>query len=167
MYYYIALGKIFQKSWAELTPKQKALREKSLSVLVQSRKTGKSPSRIAKQVGISFSTVQTHTNAFKKVNGRWVAKRFDKIPRPMLTSEMGKLRSIPISDSRHARTLGQYHNAVKQYFKTGDIKKLKKFSKKQIKDSSGKLHSFETDPKLVLEINEKIEETENFQVYDI
>jgi hypothetical protein len=159
-------AKRYRKSWDDLTPKQKALREKSLHVLVQSRKTGKSPSRIAKQVGISFSTVQANTNAFKKVNGRWVAKRFDKIQRPMLTSEKGKLRSITVSDSRHARTLGKYHNAVKQYLKTGDSKQLKKFSKKQIRDSSGKLHSFETDPKLVLEINEKIEEIAFFQVYD-
>lgn len=158
---------IYKTQWKRLTPKQKALREKSLHVLVQARKTGKSPSRIAKQVGISFSTVQTHTNAFKKVNGRWFAKRFDKIPRPMVINEKGKLRSIEISDSRHATTNGRYFNAVKQYLKTGDIAKLKKFSKKQIRDSSGKLHSFETDPKLVLEINEKIEEIEIFQVYDI
>lgn len=157
---------IYKTEWDKLTPKQKALRERSLHVLVRARKTGKSPSRIAKQVGISFNTVQTHTNAFKKVNGRWVAKRFDKISRPMLTSEKGKLHSIPISDSRHARTLGQYHNAVKHFLNTGDDSKLKKFSKKQIRDSSGKLHSFETDPKLVLEINEKIEEIAFFQVYD-
>ena len=157
---------IYKTEWDKLTPKQKALREKSLHVLVQARKTGKSPSRIAKQAGISFSTVQTHTNAFKKVDGRWIAKGFDKIPRPMLTSEKGKLQSIPISDSRHARTIGQYHNTVKHYLNTGDDSKLKKFAKKKIKDSSGKLHSFETDPKLVLEINEKIEEIAFFQVYD-
>lgn len=158
--------KPFQKSWDELTPKQKALREKSLSVLVQSRKTGKSPTRLAKQIGISFRTVQTHTNAFKKINGKLVAKRFDKIPRSMLISENGRLHSITVSDSRHAKTIGRYHNAVKQYLNTGDYAKLKKFSKKQIRDSSGKLHSFETDPKLVLEINEKIEEIEFFRVYD-
>lgn len=158
--------KLYKKSWDNLTPKQKALREKSLHVLVQARKTGKSPSRIAKQVGISFSTVQANTNAFKKVGSKWVPKKFDKIPRPMLTSEKGKLQSIPISDSRHARTIGQYHNAVKQFLNTGDDSKLKKFAKKKIRDSSGKLHSFETDPKLILEINEKIEEIAFFQVYD-
>ncbi|NDF35859.1 MAG: hypothetical protein EB154_08450, partial [Nitrosopumilaceae archaeon] len=58
------------------------------------------------------------------------------------------------------------HNAVKHYLNTGDYTKLKKFSKKKIRDSSGKLHTFETDPKLVLEINEKIEEIAFFQVYD-
>jgi hypothetical protein len=142
------------------------LREKSLSVLVHSRRTGKSPTKMARELGISFRTVQNHTNAFKKVHDRLVPKRFDKIPRTMLISENGKSISIEVSDSRHARTIGKYHNAVKQYLNTGNIKPLKKFSKKQIRDSSGKLHSFETDPKLVLEINERIEEIEFFRVYD-
>lgn len=158
--------KLYRKSWNELTPKQKALREKSLSVLVQSRKTAKSPSKIAKQVGISFSTVQSNTNAFKKVNGRWVAKKFDKIPRSMLLSEKGKLRSITVSDSRHAKTIGKYHNAVKQYLNTGDAQFLKKFAKKKIRDSDGKSHSFETDPDTVQLINERIEEIAFFEVYD-
>jgi len=158
---------LYKKSWEKLTPKQKALREKSLEVLRQSRKTGKSPTKLTKDIGISFSIVQTHTNAFKKVNGKIVPKKFDKIPRSMVINENGKLRSIEISDSRHATTNGRYFNAVKQYLNTGDIAKLEKFSKKKIRDSSGKLHSFETDPKLVQEINEKIEEIEIFQVYDI
>ena len=158
--------KLYQKSWADLTPKQKALREKSLAVLVEAKRTRKSASKIAKEHEISFGTVQTHTNAFKKIGSKWVPKRFDKIPRSMLISENGKLQSVIVSDSRHARTIGRYHNAVKQYLNTGNVKPLKKFSKKQIRDSSGRLHSFETDPKLVLEINEKIEEIEFFRVYD-
>jgi len=158
--------KIFKKSWKELTPKQKATREKALAVLVQSRRTGKSPAKIAKQTGIPFRIVQTHTNAFKKVDGKWIPKKFDKIPRSMLISENGKLRSITISDSRHAKTIGRYHNAVKQYLNSGDVSKLKKFSKRKIKDADGNIHFFETDPKTVEEINERIEEIEFFEVYD-
>ncbi|MFY9301275.1 MAG: hypothetical protein WAO91_08820 [Candidatus Nitrosotenuis sp.] len=159
-------SKIFKKPWDELTPKQKALRERSLAVLVEAKRTRKSAAKIAKDHGIPFRTVLSHTNAFKKVNGRWAPKRFDKVSRSMLISENGKLQSVLMSDSRHARTIGKYHNAVKQYLNTGDKTKLNQFSKKQIRDSSGKLHSFETNPKLVLEINEKIEEIEFFKVYD-
>lgn len=159
-------AKLYQKSWDDLTPKQKALREKSLAVLVEAKRTRKSASKIARDHDISFGTVQTHTNAFKKVGSKWIPKKFDKIPRSMLISENGKLQSIIVSDSRHARTIGRYHNAVKQYLNTGNIKPLRKFSKKQIRDHTGKLHSFETDPKLVLEITEKIEEIEFFRVYD-
>jgi len=158
--------KLFKKSWKDLTPRQRATREKALAVLVQSRKTGKPPTKIARQVGIPFRIVQTHTNAFKKVDGKWIPKKFDKIPRSMLISENGKLRSITVSDSRHAKTIGRYHNAVKQYLNSGDVSKLKKFAKRKIRDSDGKLHSFETDPVLVQEINERIEEIEFFEVYD-
>lgn len=158
---------VYRRPESSLTPKQKLHRERSLAVLVQSRKTGKSPTRIARQIGISFRTVQNHTNAFKKVNAKLIPKKFDKIQRTMLISENDKLYSITVSDSRHARTIGKYHNAVKQYLNTGDTSKLKKFTKKQIRDSSGKFHSFETNPDLVQEINERIEEIEFFEVYDI
>jgi uncharacterized protein YaaR (DUF327 family) len=84
----------------------------------------------------------------------------------MIISENGKMHSITISDSRHAKTIGRYHNAVKFYLDTGDKSKLEKFSKRKIKDLDGNLHSFETDPKIVEEINEKIEEIEFFEVYD-
>lgn len=160
------MERIYKKLWSDLTPKQRALREKSLAVLVEAKRTRKSVSTISKEHDISFSTVQTHTNAFKKVGSKWTPKKFDKIQRSMILSENGKLQSVLVSDSRHARTIGKYHNAVKHYLNTGDTKQLKKFSKKQIRDSSGKLHSFETDPKIVLEINERIEEIEFFRVYD-
>jgi len=149
-----------------LTPKQKSLRVKSLSVLTQSRRTKKLASTIARENHISLITVIRHTNGFKKVNGRWIAKKYDHASRSMLISENGKLQSVQISDSRHAKTIGRYHNAVKYYLDTGDQTKLKKFSKRKIKDSDGNIHSFETNPKIVLEINEKIEEIEFFEVYD-
>jgi len=157
---------IHKKSWNQLTPKQKSLRVKSLAVLTQARRTKKIPSVIAKENHISLNTVIHHTNAFKKVDGRWTAKKYDHTSRSMIISENGKMKSIEVSDSRHARTIGRYHNAVKFYLDTGNKTKLKKFSKRKIKDSDGNLHSFETNLKKVEEINEKIEEIEFFEVYD-
>ena len=158
--------KLHKKPWNKLTPRQKSTRVKSLAVITQSKKTKKTPSVIAREHNISFKTVQNHTNAFKKVNGKWVPKRFDKVSRSMLIAENGKLQSVQTSDSRHARTIARYHNAVKFYLDTGDSSKLKKFSKRKIKDSDGKIHSFETSLKTVEEINESIEEIEFFEVYD-
>jgi len=159
-------SKLHKKSWNKLTPRQKSTRIKSLTVITQSKKTNKTVSIIAREQGVSFQTVQNHTNAFKKVNDKWVPKRFDIVSRSMLISENGKLRSVEVSDSRHAKTIGRYHNAVKFYLDTGDSSKLKKFSKRKIKDSDGKIHSFETRLKTVEEINESIEEIEFFEVYD-
>jgi len=157
---------IHKKHWKDLTPRQKNLRAKSLAVLTQSRRTKKIPSVIAKENHISLNTVIRHTNGFKKVNGRWTAKKYDHTSRSMLISENGKMQSVQVSDSRHAKTIGRYHNAVKFYLDTGDSTKLKKFSKRKIRDSDGKLHSFETRPEIVEQINEIIEEIEFFEVYD-
>ncbi|MDH3277166.1 MAG: hypothetical protein OEL77_02915 [Nitrosopumilus sp.] len=157
---------LYRKPWSKLTPKQKSTRVKALEVITASKRTQKPVSIIAREHNISIKTIQNNTNAFKKVNGKLVAKRFDIVSRSMLIGERGKLQSIQVSDSRHARTIGQYHNAVKLYLDTGNSTKLKKFSKRKIKDSEGIVHSFETRLPTVEEIHERIEEIEFFEVYD-
>jgi len=106
-----------------------------------------------------------NTNAFRKTQRRWSAKRFDKIPRVMKINEKGREVSIQINDSRTAALIGQYHNAVKKFLNTGDKKTLRRFRKKKIRDIDGNLHSLETNPNSLIEINERIEEPEFYQVY--
>ena len=55
---------------------------------------------MANENNISVKTVLRHTNGFKKVNGRVVAKRWDRIPRVMRINTDGKERSVEIGDSR-------------------------------------------------------------------
>ena len=160
------MKEIFRKSWADLTPRQKLLRERSLEVLTKSRKSSQSLSRIAKDSGISARVVINNTNAFKKINKRWIPKRFDKISRSMWINENGKKISIEVNDSRHASTIGRYHNAVKEFLHTGNKKKLAEFSKIKIRDSNKKTHSFETRPKKIIQIEERIEDIEFHEVYD-
>lgn len=157
----------YKKPWNELNPEEKDLRIRSLEVVTEARTTNKSLTKIARQNKISLKTVLNHTNAFKKENRRWVAKRFDKISRSMIIYENGKMMSIEINDSRHASTIGKYHNAKKEFLNTGDKKKLSEFSKKKIRDSNGKLHFFETRPKKVISIEERVEqEPDRPQVYE-
>jgi hypothetical protein len=156
---------IYRKSWKQLEPEEKKIRVRSLEVLSEARASRKSLTKIAKQKGISPKTVLHNTNAFKKVNRRWVAKRFDKISRSMIINEKGKKISVEINDSRHASTIGKYHNAVKE-LKNGNKKKIKEFSKIKIRDSNNKIHSFEVRPKKLLEIEEKVEEPEYVDVYE-
>ena len=156
---------LYRKRWSNLSPRQKLLREKSLSVLSEARRSKQSLSKLAKKHGITRKTVLNNTNAFRKSRRRWNAKRFDKIPRVMKINENGKEISIQINDSRTAALIGQYHNAVKKFLNTGDKKTLRKFRKKKIKDIDGNLHSLETNPNSLIEINERIEEPEFYQVY--
>lgn len=156
---------VYKKSWKDLTPRQKSVRKRSLEILTVARKSNQSLSKIAKNHHISLKTVLNNTNAFKKTNNRLTLKRFDRISRVIKTNENGKEKSIEINDSRTASLVGSYHNAVKQYLNTGDSSQLKEFSKKRFKDAHGKMHRFETNLKKIIEINERVEEPEFYEIY--
>jgi len=158
---------LYKRRWEKLSPKQKLLREKSLSVLSEARKSKQSLSKLAERHDISLKTVLNNTNSFRKRQRRWNAKRFDKVPRVMKINENGKEVSIQINDSRTAALIGRYHNAVKKFLNTGDKKSLKKFKNKKIKDIDGNFHSFETNPNSLIEINERIEEPEFYELYAV
>ena len=158
---------LFQRPWKKLSPRQKLLREKSLTVLSELRNTkGKTISQAANDNNITVKNVIKHTNGFKKVNGKPVVKRWDRIKRVMRINSGGKEKSVEIKDSRTASVVGRYHNAVKQFLNTGDRTKLSKFRNKKVKDSSGKLHRLEINPEEIIRINQRIEEPEFYEVYN-
>lgn len=156
---------VYKKSWIDLTPRQKSVREKSLEILSIAKNSKQSLSEIAKKNHVSVRTVINNTNAFKKINNRLTPKRFDRISRIIKINENGKEKSIEIKDSRIASLVGRYHNAVKQLLNTGDFKHLKKFAKIKIKDSNGKTHKLETNFKKIINISERIEEPEFYEIY--
>ncbi len=156
---------VFKKSWNNLTPRQKLLRERSLEVLSTSRKSPKSLSKIAKDFGMSVKTVINNTNAFKKINRRWIPKKYDKISRVMKINENGKEVSIEINDSRNASIIGRYQNNVKQFSETGNSELLLRFKNKRIRDVHGKFHLLETNSERIIQIQQRIEEPEFYEVY--
>lgn len=157
--------KVSRLPYSILTPHEKYLRDRSLEVLSEVRRTGKSLTRIAGDYGMSTDTVVLHTDAFKKRNGRWVAKKYDKISRVMKINEKGRELSIEIVDSRTASLIGRYHSAVGQFLNTGNIQALAPFKKRRVKDVQGHYHVLETDPEALREIHERIEEPEFYEVY--
>lgn len=156
---------IYRIPWAELSPRQKSIRVPSLEVLSIARKSNQPLSRIAKNHGMSVKTVIRNTNAFKKVNGQWMPKKFDKISRVLKINEKGQEKTIEVKDSRIASVIGSYHNAVKIFLNTGNVEQLQKFKKKKIKDANGKIHVLETNSQELININERIEEPEFYEVY--
>jgi hypothetical protein len=156
---------VYTLSWVLLSPKQKNIRIISLQALSDKRNSNQSLSKICKNHGISVKTVIRNTNAFKKVNGKWVAKKFDRISRVLKINENGQEKSIETSNSKTASIIGKYHNAVKQFLNTGDSKALQKFKNLKIKDSDGNIHSLATNTLQLTEINERIEEPEFYEVY--
>ena len=85
----------------------------------------------------------------------------------MRINSKGQEKSVTIIDSRTASVVGRYHNAVKQFLNTGDKTKLKQFRNKKVKDSKGKLHKLDVDPQRIIQINQRIEEPEFYEVYNL
>ena len=158
---------LYKRPWRKLFPRQKLLREKSLAVINELRNSKtKTLPQVANDNDITVKNVIKHTNGFKKVNGKPVVKRWDRIKRVMRINTDGKEKSVEIRDSRTASVVGRYHNAVKQFLNTGDKTKLSKFRNKKVKDSKGKLHKLETNPDEIIRINQRIEEPEFYEVYN-
>ena len=154
---------VHKRSWSELTRRELILRKKSLDVLSGVRR-GQTLFDASKNVGINQETVIKHTNAFKKVKGKWVVKSFDRISRVMSIYENGKQVWVEVRDSRTASRIGKFNSAVYQFIKSGNKDVLKPF-KKPFKDSKGNLHYFEINPEKLYEIAESWEETEFFEIY--
>jgi len=159
----------YKKTWSELSEKQKARRENSLSVIKEARRRKTtSLSEIAKEHKTSVRVVQNNTNALRKTNDRWQVKKRDRIHRSMIINENGKPVSIEINDSRTASIIGRYQNAIKQLVTQGKTTQLSKLSKKKVRDSKGNLHSLETNPEAILKIQERIEsEPDRPEVYSL
>jgi len=156
---------VHKRSWSELTRRELNLRKKSLDVLSRVRR-GETLYDASKKFGIDLETVIKHTNAFKKVKGKWIVKSRDKISRVMSIYENGKQVWVEVRDSRTASRIGKYNSAVYQFLKTGNKDVLKPFNK-PFKDSGGNLHYFEIDPEKLYEIAESWEETEFFEIYKL
>ena len=157
---------LHKRRWNSLTPKQKSLRVKALEVLAEMRNSeSKTLGETARKHDIKPRQVIQHTNGFKKTNGRWAAKKWDRIERVMKINSKGREKTVKIIDSRTASVVGKYHNSVKQFLNTGNKAKLARFKNRKVKDSSGKLHKLETDPDAIIRINERREDNEFFEVY--
>ena len=148
-----------------LRPNEKVLRKTSLSILNRIRRR-ENPQNIINDSQISEKNILKHLgNNIKIKNNSIKVTKIDKIPREMIISENGKEISIIVKNSKDASKIGQYHNAKRQFLESGNSSRLKKFKKIKIKDADGKIHQFETSPKKIIEIEDRKEEPEFFDIY--
>jgi len=84
--------------------------------------------------------------AFRKLNnGRWAAKKSDRLLRVLPLPSREGLIDIGVGDSRQATVIGKYWNAVDLYLNTGDHSGLHAFQGKHIVDTDGKRVLLMTD----------------------
>lgn len=156
---------VYLRSWRSLSLRERELREKALDVLSEARKTGRSLDRLSKERGLTGDLVRKATGAFRKVNGRWKAKKVDHISRIMSINEDGVEKYIEITNSRYATIIGRYYAAIKEYLNTGNSDALAEFKGKWVKDAQGNIHVLETDLDAIRAIEER-RESEYPPVYE-
>ena len=148
-----------------LKAKQRVLRNDALSVLNKIRRGG-SLSSVIDEIGISKNNLLKHLgNNIKIKKNQIKVSKSDRIPREMIISEEGIEDSIIIKNLRDASIIGRYQNAKRHFLETGDSSKLKKFEKIKLKDIDGTIHKLETSPNKIIEIEDRKEEPEAFEIY--
>jgi len=148
-----------------LKPRERVLRRTSLSILNRIRR-GENPRNVINDSQISKKNILKHLGNNIKIKDHTIkVTKLDKIPREMIISENGKEIPIIVKNSKDASKIGQYHNAKRQFLESGDSSNLKKFKKIKIRDADGVSHQFETSSKKIIEIEDRKEEPEFFDIY--
>ena len=159
--------KISRQSWDALPSGQQEARERALSVLAKMRQ-GSPLYPAAREVGIDPRTALRHLAvALTKREGKYRARKVDRISRGMVVYSSGKQLYIIVNDSRVASTIGKYFNAVRQLLHAGDDMMLRTFEGVAVTDNRLVRYFLETDPKRILAIESAREEPEFFQIYRI
>ena len=148
-----------------LKAKQRVIRNDALSVLNKIRR-GETPFDIINEIGISKNDLLKHLGNNIKIKKQQIkVTKSDKIPREMIISEDGVEDSIIVKNSKDSSIIGRYHNTIRRFLETGDSSKLKKFEKIKLKDTDGTIHKLETNPNKIIEIEDRKEEPEAFEIY--
>lgn len=148
-----------------LNAKEKSQRIDAISVLNRIRH-GENPNSVIVDARISKKELQKHLGRSIKFQKNSIdVSKSDKIPRSMIISEDGNEISVIVRGSSQASKIGRYQNAKRNFLQTGDDSKLEEFSKVKLKDADGKIHKFETNPEKIIEIEDKKEEAESFEIY--
>jgi hypothetical protein len=128
---YFSKPKRFQDTWDLVAQVISKMRSSRISLRKAAREFGIDPDQVINLGRLALR---------KQRNGRYSAKKTDRLLRVLgvLISE-GK-REIALRDSRQASVVGSHWDAVQRYLQTGDDSALRKFQRKKIIDASKKRH---------------------------
>jgi hypothetical protein len=150
----------------ELTPRQRAWKNKFLRAVSLARRAGPSLDEFLQQEGIDPNQVLDKTSAVKRVKGRLVPKVRDRIPRLMRFYERGKLCHAEIASSEAASDIGRYWNAIGKLTETGKSRPLRTLRRRRFKDLKGRFHTLEKNPKIILDLETRRPKRELLEIYE-
>jgi len=118
-----------QDKWIRATRAISGMRQQEVSLQQASRDVNLTPQFVRSMAGQALK---------KQKNGRFVARRTDRLLRVLLVPQENGLHDIGLADSRQATLVGKYSNAVDDYLDTGNSSLLRKIRKTVLIDASGK-----------------------------
>ncbi len=118
-----------QDRWNQVTHVVTKMRSDGVSLRAASREFEVDPRTVILLAGPALR---------KRANGRYAAKRSDRLLRVLAIPTPEGLREVAVRDSRQASLLGMYWAAVQRYLATGDASALAQFRNKSITDASGR-----------------------------
>lgn len=135
---FFAKPKQFQEKWTQSTHVVSDVRATGISLRQAARKADINPRTVLQLTGTALR---------KQPNGRYVARKSDKLLRILVLPTPEGLREVATRDSREASRAAEYWNAVHRYLATGDASAIHEFDGKEITDAIGSKVPLLTDLK--------------------
>jgi hypothetical protein len=133
---FLALPDRVQEQLVAVASGVSLMRSDQLSVPQAAREVGLSP-RTLKRLGAP--------GLRKGRNGRYVAKRSDRLFRPLRVLTSDGVRDLGTRDSRAATLIAEHWNAAHRYLETGDTSVRRRFRSKSFVDANGRKIRLMTD----------------------
>lgn len=120
---------------AKLRPSERAARGRALDALSRMRSDGMSLQAAAKASGTTVNAVKRHAGSAldQTPGGRYRAKNTDRLVRSLNFPTETGIIGLDVKDSRSAKRIAAYWNAVKTYIETGDASGLRRFRGKVVR----------------------------------
>lgn len=120
-------------------------------VISKMRDEGKSLHKAAQEERVSPETVKRWAGSSlqKRSNGKWLAKKRDRLLRNLMILSPDGKREIIVRGSGKATQISEHWNAANKFLSTGDASGLAKFVGKRITAANGERISFITDRALL------------------
>jgi hypothetical protein len=149
----------------ELTARQRAQKARFLRAQSLARRNKAALEEALRHEGLNLSETLRNTDAIKMRHGELVPKVRDRIPRSLKIYEKGKLVPVEVANSEVASDIGRYWDAIADLTEKGTSTTLSGLPRKRFKDISGRFHTLERDPKVILELEARKPKPEMFEIY--
>ena len=135
------------KQYFALPDSQQETWNRVVHVIAKMRTEGVSLTQASRGLGVDPRVVRTRAGSAlrKGKNGRYVARKSDKLLRVLVIPSAQGLAEVAVRGSEIAGKLAEYNDAVQRFLRTGDASRLKKFRRMRLLNEKGERIKLLTD----------------------